>query len=193
MTTSFCAVLDACVLVPMTLCDTLLSLADQRLYRPLWSYMILDEMERNATKVMITNGMTAEVAAEGAAYRRSEMEANYPEALVKGYESLISVMTNDEKDRHVLAAAERGSAQLIVTNNTRDFPRSALDPYNIERKTADEFLIDLLGFDSHLVISAIQAMTAQKTRPPMTKLEMLQRIAKSAPNFASAVLVHLES
>lgn len=193
MTTSFSVVLDACVLVPITLCDTLLSLADRRLFRPLWSDMILDEMERNAAAYMIKKGMPSEKALAGAAYRRSQMEASYPEASVKGYESLISAMTNELKDRHVLAAAERGGAQVIVTNNTKDFPRSALDPYSIERKTADEFLIDLLAFDSHLVLNALQVMTAQKTRPPMLILEMLQRIGKSAPNFAAAVLIHLDS
>lgn len=36
-------------------------------------------------------------------------------------------MTNDPKDRHVLAAAVRGHAGLIVTANIKDFPASALD------------------------------------------------------------------
>jgi len=31
------AVIDACVLVPISLCDVLLEFADARLYRPLWS------------------------------------------------------------------------------------------------------------------------------------------------------------
>ena len=41
----YAVVLDACVLVPMPLCDTLLRLAeDPAMYRPLWSDKILQEV-----------------------------------------------------------------------------------------------------------------------------------------------------
>lgn len=41
----YAVVLDACVLYPMPLCDTLLRLAeDPSLYRPLWSDQILEEV-----------------------------------------------------------------------------------------------------------------------------------------------------
>src|SRR5271157_3509057 len=44
----YTAVLDACVLLPMPLCDTLLRLAEEpSLYRPLWSTATLDEVARN--------------------------------------------------------------------------------------------------------------------------------------------------
>jgi predicted nucleic acid-binding protein len=35
----------------------------------------------------------------------------------------------DEKDRHVLAAAIKTNANLIVTNNLKDFPASYLDSF----------------------------------------------------------------
>jgi predicted nucleic acid-binding protein len=193
MVTSFRVVLDACVLVPVTLCDTLLTLADCRLYVPLWSAEILNEMERNVTRLATERGMAAEVAANAAAYRRTEMERAFPDAAIHGYEALIPGMTNHEKDRHVLAASVRGYAGLIVTSNTVDFPAAAVDPYNIQVKTPDEFLQDVLEFDENLVVGAIREMTAQKKRPPMTELDMLKRIAKSAPNFAASVLTLLGS
>jgi hypothetical protein len=41
----YAALLDACVLVPMCLCDTLLRLAEEpAMYRPLWSNEILQEV-----------------------------------------------------------------------------------------------------------------------------------------------------
>lgn len=44
---SFGAVLDANVLIPAALRDTLLRAAQQGLYSPYWSEMILAEVERN--------------------------------------------------------------------------------------------------------------------------------------------------
>lgn len=41
---TFGAVLDACVLVPVALADTLLRAAEAELYRPLWSERILGEV-----------------------------------------------------------------------------------------------------------------------------------------------------
>ncbi|MDQ2843912.1 MAG: PIN domain-containing protein [Acidobacteriota bacterium] len=193
MVTSFRVVLDACVLVPVTLCDTLLTLADRRLYVPLWSAEILNEMERAVTRLAVERGMTGDNAAKAASYRRSEMERTYPDSAVRGYEALIPVMTNDEKDRHVLAASVRGRADLIVTSNTADFPQAAAQPYDIQVVTPDDFLQDVLEFDERLVVEAIRDMTAQKKRPPMTELDMLKRIAKSAPNFAASVLSLLGS
>jgi len=41
----YAVVLDACVLVPMPLCDTLLRLAEEpAMYRPMWSEEILQEV-----------------------------------------------------------------------------------------------------------------------------------------------------
>ena len=188
MVTSFRVVLDACVLVPVTLCDTLLTLADRRLYVPLWSADILNEMERTVTRLATERGMVAGDAAKAAAYRRSEMEQAYPDSAVRAYEALIPSMTNHEKDRHVLAASVRGHADLIVTSNIRDFPQAAVQPYDIQVVAPDDFLQDILEFDQDLVVGAIRDITAQKKRPPMTELDMLKRIAKSAPAFAASVL-----
>lgn len=52
---------------------------------------------------------------EQAAYRESEIRRHFPEAWVDGYKELIPSMMNNGKDRHVLAAAVRANAELIVT------------------------------------------------------------------------------
>lgn len=191
MITSFSVMLDACSLVPITLCDTLLSLADRRLYRPLWSPIILDETERNVAKMIEREGKTQAFAWAAASSRRLFMEGSYPEASVMKFEQLIPSMTNHAKDRHVLAAAVRGSAQIIVTNNVVDFPQASLAPYDIELKTPDDFLIDLLGHDTNLVIETIHDMAAAKTRPPLSFTDMLNRISKNAPNFSASVELHM--
>lgn len=43
------------------------------------------------------------------------------------YEPLVDSMSNDPKDRHVLAAAVRANAQVIATFNVRDFPVTAVE------------------------------------------------------------------
>ncbi|MHB1486259.1 MAG: hypothetical protein ACYCS7_00925 [Acidimicrobiales bacterium] len=47
----YAAVLDACVLAPITLADTLLRVAERELYRPLWSDRILDKATDAAIEV----------------------------------------------------------------------------------------------------------------------------------------------
>jgi hypothetical protein len=43
----YAVVLDACVLFPNVLRDTMLTLAESELFQPLWSDRILDEVRRN--------------------------------------------------------------------------------------------------------------------------------------------------
>ena len=111
---AFVVVLDANVLYPFTLRDTLLRAAAANLYELQWSAMILDEMERN----LVDNGATT---LEQAARLRATMERVFPDAMVTGFERLIAAMKNDEKDLHVAAAAVKCGAQLIVTSNVKDF------------------------------------------------------------------------
>jgi len=124
----FTAVLDACVLIPMPLADTLLRLAAApRLYLPKWTDQIMAEVSRN----LIENFNISE---EKTAYRESEIRRHFPEAWVDGYEDLIPAMTNQAKDRHVLAAAVRARAEIIVTYNRKDFSVESIAPFSILSK-----------------------------------------------------------
>jgi len=108
-------VLDACVLIPMPLADTLLRMAEApRLYLPRWSQRIMDEVTRSLIAKW-------DMAPEKARQREEELRRHFPEAWVGGYEPLIEAMTNDPGDRHVLAAAVRSHSDLIVTYNRRHF------------------------------------------------------------------------
>lgn len=100
----FSALLDACVLVPITQADTLLRLAEGGLFRPLWSDAILDETVRALGRIH------PDLAASGAAHRRTaRMNDVFDDANVAGYEPLIPALElPDLDDRHVLAAAITG-------------------------------------------------------------------------------------
>ncbi|CAN5444117.1 hypothetical protein BH11CYA1_BH11CYA1_10680 [soil metagenome] len=58
------------------------------------------------------------------------MNLLFPDALISRhrYEKLIDSMTNDKKDRHVLAAAVVAKVEVIVTNNLGVFPKDSLEP-----------------------------------------------------------------
>jgi predicted nucleic acid-binding protein len=123
----FSAVLDANVLYPFSLRDTLLRLAELELFTPLWSTRILAEMTRNLVEHRITEEQVARIEqAMRQAFEEAEVD---PEEI----ERLEPAMTNDPKDRHVLAAAVAADSELIVTFDISDFPprpasRSASKP-----------------------------------------------------------------
>lgn len=114
--------LDASVLFPAALRDTLLRAAGQGLYRPRWTEEILEEVRRNLVSDL---GQSPERS------RRPtiRMRQAFPDALIDGYQGFEAIVTNHPKDRHVLAAAVAGGVGAIVTSNLRHFPDAALDPY----------------------------------------------------------------
>ena len=78
---------------------------------------------------------------------RTLMKAHFEEANVTGFEHLIPKLTfPDPDDRHVLAAAMYGSANIIITANLSDFPAAALHPYDIRAIHPDSFIHFLFGF-----------------------------------------------
>src|SRR5688572_8788121 len=101
MHSDFPVILDACVLATPRLCDLYLRLAEPpRLYTPFWSSEILNEVYR-----VQTTKFKKPYSVESANYWREEVTKAFPESSVIGWEGLVPAMTNDEKDRHVLAAA----------------------------------------------------------------------------------------
>jgi predicted nucleic acid-binding protein len=149
-------VLDACVLVPMALCDLLLRLAEEpAVYRPLWSEQILTEMAR-ALKAKLHRS-TEEVA-----WRRNQMKDAFPEAMVTIPSSLLKAVEciPDEGDRHVLAAAVVAQANTIVTQNTRHFPKDRCEKYGVLCLTPDDFLIDQYHLHSQLVLDKLDDQAA---------------------------------
>ncbi|MES1194081.1 MAG: PIN domain-containing protein [Solirubrobacterales bacterium] len=178
----FAAVLDASVLYPLPLRDTLLRIAETELYDVYWSERIIDEVVRNlvadgrAGKQQarrLTDAMTA--AFDGAAVPQTAIDRLEPS------------MINDPKDRHVLAAAVAGDAQVIVTLNLKDFPPESCKPFAIEPLHPDAFLMDLFGLDDRTVYEAVQRQAATLRRPPMRLDDLLDRLAVTVPTFAQTL------
>src|SRR5690606_24098602 len=141
----FTCVLDTNVIYPIDIRDLLFWFAYYDLYTPKWSNHIFDEWD----DVMERKGVPEPE-------RKKRMErANlaFPDALVSNYTGLIDGLSlPDPKDCHVLAAAIKTNANVIVTNNLKDFPASYLSSFGITAKTVDDFLTDIidLNFASRL-------------------------------------------
>lgn len=132
---AYTALLDACVLYPNMLRDLLLRLAVTDLYRAKWSADIHDEWMRSLA------ANRPDIPPEHITRVRNLMDENVRDALVEDYASLVPGLTlPDPKDRHVLAAAIVGRADVIVTFNLRDFPADTLSPFGIEAQHPDEFM-----------------------------------------------------
>lgn len=179
----YSAVLDACVLVPAALCDLLLRLAEEpAMYRPLWSEHILAEMAR-ALKTKL-NRTAAEIS-----YKQREMNKAFPEAMVTVPKSLAASLDGipDKGDRPVLAAAIMAHANVIVTQNTRHFPKNYLDEYGILCQNADDFLTHQYHLGGQLVLDKLddQAAGIAKSRDYVIK-----SLKNAAPKFAELVGEH---
>ena len=179
----FAVVLDTCVLYPMYLRDTLLSLAEASTYRPLWSHVILEELDRNLTERVGTSRAAALV---------SLMAETFVDASVTGFEPLIPAMTNDEKDRHVLAAAVRSTAAAIVTYNLDDFPDHAVEPYEIHVLHPDEFLVNQWDLAPHLVAPVLHEQLDRYRNPTLDIRHLAERMeASDCPQFAQLLRTQL--
>lgn len=159
MISDFPAIVDACVLVQAAVRDTLFRLFERRLFLARWTDEIIAETVHTLQDKL---GRTQQQTD----YLVNELRTNFPDAWVEqGYRELIPLMTNDEKDRHVLAAAVRAPCEVIVTYNLKHFPDDSLKPYGIVAKHPDEFLIDLYYLNGEIVVHTLHEQGAALRKP----------------------------
>ncbi|MEX2142492.1 MAG: PIN domain-containing protein [Pirellulales bacterium] len=179
----FTAVYDACVLYPAPLRDLLMHLALTDLFRAKWTDVIHDQWIRNVLKDR------PDLTAEQLERTRTLMNAHVRDCLVSNYEDLIpTVVLPDPDDRHVLAAAIRADADVIVTYNLTDFPRSALDKYGIEAQHPDEFITHLLRLAPTVVCAAVKRQRENLKNPPKTVEELLEAFERQSLSHTVASL-----
>lgn len=169
----FTVIYDACVLYPAPLRDLLMHLALTGAYRARWSGQIHDEWTRNVlknrsdlTKAQLDRTVEA-------------MNRAVPDCLVNDYEPLMQGLDlPDEDDRHVLAAAIKCGASVIVTYNLKDFPAEILKRFEIEALHPDVFLSDIWDLDQAAVLEAVQKQRASLKNPRYTPRELLDTLLK---------------
>ena len=95
------------------------------------------------------------------------------DCLVTGYEPLVDQLKLcDMDDRHVLAAAIKAGAQVIVTAD-RGFTSQELEPWNIEAKPPDDFVLDQISIDAKIVYACVSEIANSRSRPPQTVEDVL--------------------
>lgn len=180
---TFVVIYDTSVLYPSTLRDLLLRIAQTGLVQAKWTDRILDEMVRAVLRDR------PHLEAAKLERTRDLMVRSVRDCLVYGYEPLIeSLKLPDPDDRHVLAAAVRARAQVILTNNLRDFPSAELSGWDIEARSADDFVADQVGLDKKTVWACVQQIADSWRRPPGTPADVLTRLERDGLAQSVALL-----
>jgi len=88
------------------------------------------------------------------------------------------ILTPDLKDRHVLAAAIKINANVIVTNNLKDFPDEFLATFGLKAKGVDDFLTDIIDLNQELAVQAFKELVLNRTNPDLDEFQVLDRFRK---------------
>ena len=171
----FTAVFDACVLYPANVRDLLMRLACTRCFRARWSGETHDEWIRN----LLAN--RPDLSRERLERTAQQMDDAVEDCLVADYAPLIDGIEGlpDPDDRHVVAAAIRCGASVIVTYNLKDFPVAALERWQLEVQHPDEFVENVFDLHQAQVLEAVRSMRLALKSPPLTIEELFNVLLKA--------------
>ena len=180
------AFFDANVLYPSGLRNFLMHLALTGIFRAHWSDEVQEEWIRNLLK------NRPDLTRAKLDRTRHLMDKAIPDALVTGYEHLIdSIELPDRDDRHVVAAAIRSGASVIVTLNLADFPSESLANFSIEAEHPDDFVLALFETFPDLVLEAARTHRASLKNPPKTNDGYLAELEVQGLGKSVSVLTEL--
>jgi len=184
----FVVILDANVLYPFRIRDVLLTFAHEGLFRARFTEEIMYEWTKNL--VQQKPELEESVISQARMIRQT-----FDECFVTGHMSLIDGLEMPDKDdRHVLAAAIRCSAQVIVTENRRDFPPDLLEEYDIEVLGADDMLVSTYELFPVEAARALGRVRRRYKNPSMTVSEFLLDLTRAGlPKLAAVARRDIEA
>ena len=173
--------LDTCALVPGSVRQILFEAASADLFIPLWSDKIFEEWQFVASK-------SSEQDSEAIKIEILLIKDKWRNSLVPRDRALEDTLfLPDADDRHVLAAALVGKADVLLTNNLKDFPERILSEYGLTRKSIDSFLWELFTQEPELINSFVdrvfdlnrkKVQSALTSKKSFLKKHGLSRLAK---------------
>jgi hypothetical protein len=187
MNAHFTVVYDACVLYPAPVRDFLIHLARTGMFRARWSNAIHEEWISNLLK------NRPDLTREQLERTRKLMDENVHGCLVCGFEHITgSVTLPDERDRHVVAAAIRAGAEMIVTFNLKDFPNEILAKYSLSALHPDDFIADLIDLNCECVIRTAKQHRDQLKYPPKNAKEYIDTLFRHGLTQTATILREFE-
>lgn len=169
---AFTAVFDGSVLESSATRDILLRLAQTGIFRGRWTEKTLEEME-HALVAQQPN------LASRLGHLRVLMRQAVPDCMVTDYEDLMgAVKPPDLGGHHVIAAAVRCGAQVIVTGKSDRFPDEAIGKYGIEAQSADQFVSHLISLEPSTVVQAVRQRVGALANPPSGTDEYLNALER---------------
>lgn len=180
---------DANVLYSRALRDYLLYAAARQLVSIRWSPQILDEVVEH-----LIQNVAGFDAASGSRLTEA-MNHAFPQAETtpdeRAYARLEGLPLPDPDDRHVIAASLTARAQLLCTNNIKDFPPVVMAELGIVALTADE-LLELLITESPAQMKEVHR-TAVSRLPGATDSTTIAALVRAgAPRSAELMADLLE-
>jgi hypothetical protein len=170
----FTALIDANVLFSMVITDLIMEVARAGIFRPRWSDAIHEEWMRSVLEKYPDQDR------EKINRRRAAMDLAMPDALVTGYEHLIEGLPLvDKDDRHVLAAAIAGGADVIVTKNLKHFPDDVLGQFGTEAQHPDTFLTHQRGLHEQQFLACARKCRARLKNQPKSADEYLEGLQRA--------------
>jgi predicted nucleic acid-binding protein len=185
----FTALADACVLASALKCNLILTFAEAEYFRLRWSEKILSETERALEKIIARKGVATDIAKSKAASKLAIMRGAFDDVCVEGFEELeVGLKGINQKDRHVLAAAIQTSANIIITDNLKDFPLEYCEKFDVEPLSTDAFIANIITLHPTETIATIGVMRRRLKRPEITA-EWLIRLAEKEAMMETASLM----
>lgn len=168
----FTALIDASTLAGALRRNLILSLAEAELFRVRWSDRIMVETVAAIAKISDGKADTEK--------QRAAMNRAFPEATVP-YAADVEVYLNidelpDPDDLHVVAAAVSARADVIVTENLKDFPVEILQKFDIDVLSADDFITDTLDLTPGRSLQAVKGMRERLKHPEYTAEGLVERM-----------------
>lgn len=170
----FITLYDTNALFPNSQRDLLIRIGLGGLVQAKWTQKIIDDLAAALTR------RYPDMPPERLVRLTTLINDSVPDCLITGYEPLIDgLKLPDPDDRHVLAAAIKANAQVIVTANLRDFPANDLAPWNVEAKSPDDFVLDQIDIDDKIVFACVQQIVDSRKKHPVTVRDVLTELESS--------------